>query len=102
MKMVFITGVSGTMGSEALTQIVRTGKFRCRVLLRAKKANRRLAKKLQKNDCIEVLFGDIQNYSDCLAGVKDADYVLHCAAVIPLGADHHHDEAFPTNWLGTH
>ena len=101
MKMVFITGVSGTMGSEALTQIVRTGKFRCRVLLRAKKANRRLAKKLQKNDCIEVLFGDIQNYSDCLAGVKDADYVLHCAALIPPRADHNPDETCRTNWLGT-
>ena len=56
MKLVFITGASGTMGCEALTQIVRTGKFRCRVILRAKKANRRLARKLQKNACIEVRF----------------------------------------------
>nr|WP_298677357.1 polysaccharide biosynthesis protein [uncultured Treponema sp.] len=97
-----ITGVSGTMGSEALKQIVQAGTFRCRVMLRSKKTNIRLAKKLQQNENIEVLFGNIQNYSDCLAGIKDADYVLHCAAVIPLGADHHHDEAFPTNWLGTH
>ena len=90
------------MGSAALKQIAQTGAFRRRVLLRPKKTNIRLAKKLQQNENIEVLFGNIQNYVDCLAGVKDADYVLHCAAVIPLGADHHHDEAFPTNWLGTH
>lgn len=101
MKLVFITGASGTMGCEALTQIVRTGKFRCRVILRAKKANRRLARKLQKNACIEVLFGDIQQYNDCLAGVKGADYVLHCAAVIPPAADHNPDETCRTNWLGT-
>ena len=101
MKIVFITGVSGTMGSEALKQIAQTGAFRCRVLLRHKKANITLAKKLQKNETIEVLFGNIQNYEDCLAGVKDADYVLHCAAIIPPAADHNHDEAFRTNWLGT-
>ena len=59
MKTVFITGASGTMGAEALTQIARTGKFLCRVLLRPKKANIRLAKKLQKNKLIEVIFGDI-------------------------------------------
>ena len=97
-----ITGVSGTIGAEALKQIVQAGTFRCRVMLRSKKTNIRLAKKLQQNENIEVSFGDIQNYVDCLAGVKDADYVLHCAAVIPLGADHHHDETFRTNWLGTH
>ena len=90
------------MGSEALKQIVQAGTFRCRVMLRSKKTNIRLAKKLQQNENIEVLFGNIQNYSDCLAGIKDADYVLHCAAIIPPAADHHHDEAFPTNWLGTH
>ena len=45
MKIVFITGVSGTMGSEALKQIAQTGTFRCRVLLRSKKANIKLAKK---------------------------------------------------------
>ena len=97
-----ITGVSGTMGSEALKQIVQAGTFRCRVMLRSKKTNIRLAKKLQQNENIEVLFGNIQNYSDCLAGIKDADYVLHCAAIIPPAADHHHDETFRTNWLGTH
>jgi len=90
------------MGSEALKQIVQAGTFRCRVMLRSKKTNIRLAKKLQQNENIEVLFGNIQNYSDCLAGIKDADYVLHCAAIIPPAADHHHDETFRTNWLGTH
>ena len=97
-----ITGLSGTMGSEALKQIVQAGTFRCRVMLRSKKTNIRLAKKLQQNENIEVLFGNIQNYSDCLAGIKDADYVLHRAAIIPPAADHHHDETFRTNWLGTH
>ena len=48
-----------------------------------------------------MLFGNIQNYEDCLAGVKDADYVLHCAAIIPPAVDHNHDEVFRTNWLGT-
>ena len=101
MKTVFITGASGTMGSEALIQIAHTGKFRCRILLRPKKTNIRLAKKLQKNELIEVLFGNIRNYDDCLTAVKGADYVLHCAAIIPPAADHDPDETLATNYLGT-
>ena len=101
MKTVFITGASGTMGSEALIQIARTEKFLCRVLLLPTKSNRRLAKKLQKNALIEVRFGDIRNYGDCLAAVKGADYVLHCAAIIPPAADHNPDETFRTNVQGT-
>lgn len=60
MKIVFITGVSGTMGSGALKQIAQTGAFRCRVLLRPKKANIKLAKKLQKNEAFERLQTRVQ------------------------------------------
>ena len=45
-KTVFITGASGSMGSEVLKQIMATKKFRCRILLRAKPTNRKLAAKL--------------------------------------------------------
>ena len=81
------------MGSEALKQIAQTGAFRCRVLLRPKKTNIKLAKSFRKTKTLKCCSGDIQNYEDCLAGVKDADYVLRCAAIIPPAADHNHDEA---------
>ena len=59
MKIVFITGVSGTMGSEALKQIAQTEAFRCRVLLRPKKANIKLAKSFRKTKtlkCCSVIY----------------------------------------------
>lgn len=50
---------------------------------------------------LEVLFGDIQNAADCRTAVSGVDYVIHCAAVIPPKADHHPDETYRTNYLGT-
>ncbi|MEL3906665.1 MAG: NAD(P)-dependent oxidoreductase [Treponema sp.] len=102
MKTVLITGASGTMGGAALTQLAESGTVMCRVLLRPKSANRKFARRLQKKyQTIEILFGDLQNYRDCLTAVMGADYILHCAAVIPPLADHHPDETYRTNYIGT-
>ena len=102
MKTILITGASGTMGFAALQQLAETEKVCCRILLRPKAKNRKLAKKVKTAyRYIDILFGDLQCYDDCLRAVEGADYILHCAALIPPAADHHPDEAYRTNYLGT-
>ena len=103
MKTILITGASGTMGSEALRQLAETERVRCRIMLRPKPANKRLARKLRQRyqNSIEIFFGDLQRYEDCRQAAAGCDYVLHCAALIPPAADHNPDEAYQTNYLGT-
>ncbi len=101
MTKVLLTGTSGAMGSEAIKSIVASGiADKIRVLLRDKPSNRRLAKKFRKQD-IEVIFGDLANYEDCLKSVKDMDYVLHMAAIISPIADHNKQNTHNSNFVGT-
>jgi len=102
MKTILITGASGTMGAETLRQLAETEKVWCRILLRPKNANKKLARKLEHSyKHIQIYFGDLQQYEDCRRAVEGADYVLHCAALIPPAADHNPDDAYRTNCLGT-
>lgn len=100
---VLITGASGTMGSEAVKQIAETGNYTVTVILREKKKNIKLAKKLKKQygALINIIFGDISVFADCEKSVKNADYIIHCAAIIPPAADHNSDEVYKSNYLGT-
>lgn len=102
-KTVFITGASGSMGSEVLKQIMLTEKFNTVILLRKKPVNEKLAVKLKGlyGDSIEVVFGDLSNYEDCVKCVEKADYVLHMAAIIPPASDHHPEAAEKANFFGT-
>ena len=102
-KVVFITGSSGSMGSQVLKYVMETKKFKGLVLLRRKPANEKLAAKLQKEygSDIEVVFGDLSNKEDCVKCVAKSDYIFHCAAIIPPTSDHHPDQAKKANFTGT-
>ncbi|PIE97408.1 MAG: epimerase [Treponema sp.] len=102
MKKVLITGASGVVAGEALKQIAQTERFVCKVFLRPKAANRKLAKQLtRKYKNIEICFGDLINPEDCQKAVSDVQYVLHLAGVIPPLADYYPDSAYASNFLGT-
>lgn len=103
MKTVFITGASGQMGGETLKAIASTEKFKCTILLRDKPRNRKLAEKLDKKygSLVTTHFGDISNPDDAKKCISDADYVLHCAAIIPPAADQNPTQAEKTNFIGT-
>lgn len=102
-KVVFVTGASGSMGSEVLKQILETKKFKGLVLLRQKPANEKLAKKLEKKygTDIKVVFGDLSNADDCVKCVAESDYIIHCAAIIPPVSDHNPKQAEKANFFGT-
>ncbi len=103
MKKVLITGASGNMGAEVLKQIIETENFAVRILLREKKANKKLAKRLTKQypSFLDILFGDLFNYEDCKKAVEGIDYVIHCAAIIPPTSDHNPELTYNSNFIGT-
>ena len=101
-KTVLITGASGSMGSEVLKAVMAADVFKGLVLLRPKKANEKLKKALAKRygAQIEVMFGDLAHFADCLKAAQRADYIINCAAVIPPASDKNPQAAEKTNYLG--
>lgn len=97
-----LTGSTGSMGKETLKSLGELNET-VRILIRNTKKNRKYVKSVKKTfkDRLEVYFGDIRNYDDCLAFTKGADYVLHVAAIIPPKADHDDKATIETNYHGT-
>ncbi|QEJ98223.1 NAD-dependent epimerase/dehydratase family protein [Treponema phagedenis] len=102
-KTVLITGASGSMGSAALKQIAETNKYNITILLREKKTNIKLAKVLKKRyrEVLNVIFGDLSDFNTCEKCVRNADYIIHCAAIIPPAADHNPSQTYKSNFLAT-
>lgn len=102
-KTVMITGASGTMGSEVLKQVAATNDYRITVILRMCKRNKKLAAALKQKygSMINIIMGDLSVFTDCERFVESADYIVHCAAIIPPASDHNSDAAYKSNYLGT-
>lgn len=100
---VAMTGASGTMGKEAVREIMRDPSVQLRVLLRRTRRGRTWAASLRRRyrGRAEILFGDIRSYGDCLRLCRDAEYLIHLAAVIPPTADHDETLTMTTNLDGT-
>ncbi len=100
---VAMTGASGNMGREALKQTLELENTEwVRVLLSEKKKNNKLAKQLQKKykNRIRIVRGSVSDENACLELVKDADYVVHMAAVIPPASDRSFQESEDCNYKG--
>ena len=99
-----MTGVSGNMGAEALRQTLALDNVAwVRVLLTPRKRNAALAKKLKKQygARIDIVNGDIADAHTCARLVKDADYVVNMAAVIPPRSDADPAASERCNFAGT-
>ena len=87
---VAMTGAAGNMGREALAQSLE---LECvefvRVLLSHKRKNDKLARRLKQKygKRIQIVRGSIANSRVCEFLVRDVDYVIHMAAVIPPHSD---------------
>ena len=102
MKTIAITGVSGAMGKASLKHVMNSSlNFKVKALLLKKDKLFGLKIKSQYRDRIEVIYGDIRSYDDCLKLVKDSDYVLHLAALIPPKSDYDQKVTFAINYGGT-
>lgn len=88
---VALTGSSGNMGRETLPALLSLPFVdKIKLLYLNNNNERKFARKIKKKygDRVEQIFGDVANYSDCESLVKDADYVVNLAAVIPPDSDH--------------
>lgn len=104
MAKIALTGASGGMGSQTLIELMKSqNNHFIRILLLDKPSERAYGKNLVKKypHDIDVFYGDITNYEDCLRLVNGCDYVLHTAAVIPPLSDHYPELAERVNFGGT-
>ena len=102
-KIVAITGASGNMGRETLSQLMQSDCVdKIKVLLINEKRERKIAKDWKRayKNKIEILFGDIAEFSDCVNLISGCDYVLNLAAVIPPMADHYPTAVDRCNRIG--
>lgn len=102
-KIVALTGASGNMGLETLSQLMQSDVVdKMKVLLLKERREKKYAKvwKRRYGDRIEIIFGDLAEAQDCKKLVEGSDYVLNLAAVIPPTADHYPVQADRCNRIG--
>jgi nucleoside-diphosphate-sugar epimerase len=88
--LIALTGASGAMGGEALSQLLDSPldlKIRVFQWAKEKKKTAFYKKTLKRGAVkIELFKGDLSLAEDCQKFIEGASYVLHCAALIPPGA----------------
>ncbi len=96
-KVIFVTGVTGTMGQESLKQLLARGnRFRVKAFARHSEKNDALMKKFACPN-LEMVWGDLGCYEDIKRGVDGADYVLHIGAMVSPAADKYPEQTLRTN-----
>lgn len=97
-KNILLTGASGTVGFEALKQLIEKDRYTISVF--DKKTKRSVEKLEPFANQIDLIYGDISNRKD-LKSFKNIDVVIHLAAIIPPLADEHPEHAKKVNTEGT-
>lgn len=81
MQRVLVTGAAGTIGLNVIRYLLSEGKFEITALdLRTKNSQRKLKKYRGR---INIIYGDINDAVIIGALVKDQDYIIHLASVMP-------------------
>lgn len=96
-KLVFLTGATGIMGQQTMTQLLsRSNRFRVRILARPSEKNKKLLKKYMCPS-LEVVWGDMADYDTIKKCVDGSDYVLHIGAMVSPAADRYPEQTLRTN-----
>lgn len=86
---VLLTGASGGMGSLGLKELLKdTDKQEITVLVLNTEADRQKMKEFENRKGLTIYWGDLTNYKDVYACVKNADIVFHVAALVSPVADY--------------
>lgn len=97
-KTIFLTGGSGHMGGEALQRLLeRNDRFQIRALVIPDEQQKPAIQRLLGRKNLEIIWGDLTNYEDVLAGVSGADYVLHVGGMVSPFADRFPDLTMKVN-----
>ncbi len=82
-KTVFLTGVTGSMGSECLKELFKRDKFNIIILVRKSKKNLKKMKPYMNSKNVSICWGDIRDYEIIKECVSKSDLIFNMAAVIP-------------------
>lgn len=85
MKKVLVTGASGSIGIIVLKYLLSEGKYEITALDLKNKRTQNNLKKYKKR--INIVYGDINDTVLIEALVKDHDYIIHLAGIMPPLAD---------------
>ncbi|MDR2752909.1 MAG: NAD(P)-dependent oxidoreductase [Oscillospiraceae bacterium] len=97
-KTVFLTGSSGNMGWQGFQEIYqRRDKFNLVLLNRGSAKNREKFAAYENDPSVKLLWGDLLNYDDVLAGIAGADVVLHVGGMVSPAADYDPKGTIKTN-----
>ncbi len=87
-KNIFLTGATGNMGWAGLMELLkRTDHFNITILARPSKVNQKKLAPYSHTEGLNIIWGDLMNYSDVLKGVSGADFVLHVGGMVSPAAD---------------
>lgn len=99
MKKVLVTGAAGVVGIGTIKFLLSEGKYEITALdLRTKNSQKKLKKYRRR---INIIYGDINDKVLMEALVKDQDYIIHLASVIPPIADIKKGLSDNIEYLGT-
>ena len=96
-----LTGATGNMGLETLRQLMEIEDIKLVKVLVRKESKKAADKfKRQYGERVEIIIGYLYERDDCVKLLKDCDYVLNLAAVIPPNSDKYPKLAHLTNFVG--
>jgi len=95
---ILVTGAFGNLGSHVLAELLRQG-YKVRGFDVQTPANQKTAARF--NGKVDVAWGDLRDAQAVKKAVKNADTVLHLAAVIPPASDEDPERAWAVNVEGT-
>ncbi len=99
MKKVLVTGAGGSIGINVIKYLLSEGKYEITALdLRNKNSQKRLKKYRRR---INLIYGDMNDSVLMDALVKDHDYIIHLAGVMPPIADMKHNISEMIDYKGT-
>lgn len=81
MKKVLVTGAAGVVGLQTIKYLLSEGKYEITALDLRTKNNYQKLKKYRRR--INIIYGDINDTVLIEALVKDQDYIIHLASVLP-------------------
>jgi cholest-5-ene-3beta,7alpha-diol 3beta-dehydrogenase len=97
---ILLTGAAGAVGLELLKQLyAEREKLELTVFELKSLRNRKKLSKFKRG--IDIVYGDITNFSDIGKACRDKDFVIHLCAIIPPLADKDPELAYKVNVTGT-
>ena len=99
MKKILVTGAAGTIGIPVISHLLASGDYEITAVdLKSKRSVKRLKRYQNK---INVVYGDIHDNRLMKSLVRDHDYIIHLAGVVPPFADIKNDLSKIVDYDGT-